>query len=178
MLLVPSEFEKWRAICASESSMGGVLAWVAWVACLRGWHASVGGVGGVLFVQLVWQLVWNANVVGLDGVLMWVACYYYCYCYYWNTILKEKMLNVYFWNKNKQIFQIDLDSDLKEEPDLLYIIWAGNARIRDMSESQCGQICPDICNFVMMHLDAWYIQNFPLFRTPVCQLLLNVSAII
>ena len=25
-----------------------VLAWVAWVACLRGWRASVGGVGGVL----------------------------------------------------------------------------------------------------------------------------------
>ena len=28
--------------------MGGMLAWIAWVACLRGWHASVGGVGAVL----------------------------------------------------------------------------------------------------------------------------------
>ena len=27
-----------------------------------------------------------------------------------------KMLNVYFWNKNEKIFQIDLNSDLKEEP--------------------------------------------------------------
>ena len=28
--------------------MGGVLVWVVWVACFRGWRASVGGVGGVL----------------------------------------------------------------------------------------------------------------------------------
>ena len=28
--------------------MGGKLAWVAWVACLRGWPASEGDVGGVL----------------------------------------------------------------------------------------------------------------------------------
>ena len=27
-----------------------------------------------------------------------------------------KMLNVYFWNKNEKIFQIDLSIDLKEEP--------------------------------------------------------------
>ena len=28
------------------------------------------------------------------------------------------MLIVYLWNKNQKIFQIDLKSDLKEEPDL------------------------------------------------------------
>ena len=28
------------------------------------------------------------------------------------------MLNVYFWNKIEKMFQIDLNSDLKEEPDL------------------------------------------------------------
>ena len=28
--------------------MGRVLKWVAWVACLPGWRASVGDVGGVL----------------------------------------------------------------------------------------------------------------------------------
>ena len=49
--------------------MGDVLAWVA---CFRGWRASVGSVGGV------------------DGVLAWVACYYYFYCYYRNTILKKR----------------------------------------------------------------------------------------
>ena len=41
-----------------------VLAWVAWVVCLRGWRASVCGVGGVL--------AWVA----------WVACHCYFYCYY------------------------------------------------------------------------------------------------
>ena len=59
------EFEKWRAIRA------GVLAWVAWVAwwvaCSRGWRASVGGVGSVL----AW---WRASVGGVGGVLAWVAC--------------------------------------------------------------------------------------------------------
>ena len=39
------ELEKWRAIRASVAGVAGVLAWVA---CLRGWHASVGGVGGAL----------------------------------------------------------------------------------------------------------------------------------
>ena len=30
------------------SCVVSVLAWVVWVACLRAWHDSVGGVGGVL----------------------------------------------------------------------------------------------------------------------------------
>ena len=33
------------------------------------------------------------------------------------------MLNVYFWNKNKKMFQIDMNSDLKEEPDLNFILF-------------------------------------------------------
>ena len=44
------EFEKLRAI---RASVGGVLAWVTWVACLHEWRASVGS---------------------LCGVLAWVAC--------------------------------------------------------------------------------------------------------
>ena len=28
------------------------------------------------------------------------------------------MLNVYFWNENEKMFRIDLNSDLKGEPDL------------------------------------------------------------
>ena len=35
--------------------MGGMLAWVAWVACLRGLHASDGSVGGML-VWVMWVL--------------------------------------------------------------------------------------------------------------------------
>ena len=38
------EFEKWRTIRASVGGVGSVLAWVAWMACLRVWCASVGGV--------------------------------------------------------------------------------------------------------------------------------------
>ena len=41
-----------------------VLAWVPWMACLRRWRG------------------WRAYVGGVGGVLAWVACYYYCYCYY------------------------------------------------------------------------------------------------
>ena len=81
---------------SEKVGVSGMLEWVAWVACLRGWRAYVGGV---------------------SGALTWLACYYYCYCYYWNTILKKKMLNVYFWN-NEKMFQIDLKRDLKEEPNL------------------------------------------------------------
>ena len=61
------EFEKWRAIrsgggwCGWRACVGGMPAWVTWVACLHGWRASVGGI---------------------DEVLIWVACYYYCYRYY------------------------------------------------------------------------------------------------
>ena len=47
----------------------------------------------------------------------------YCYCYYWNTIMKKKMLNVYFWNKNEKMSQKDLNSDLKEEPALRSRYW-------------------------------------------------------
>ena len=46
----------------------------------------------------------------------------------------------------------NVPNDLKEEPDLksrfaLHYL-AGNAWILNMPESQCGQICLDICNFV------------------------------
>ena len=39
--------------------MGGMLELVALVACLHGWLANV------------------CSVVGMGGVLPWVACYYY-----------------------------------------------------------------------------------------------------
>ena len=44
--------------------MGSVLALVAWVACPRRWRG------------------WCACEDGVGSVLTWVACYYYCYCYY------------------------------------------------------------------------------------------------
>ena len=42
---IRDKFEKWRAI---RACMGDMLVWVAWVECLRGWRASVGGMSGVL----------------------------------------------------------------------------------------------------------------------------------
>ena len=50
------------------------------MACLRGWRASVGGV----LASVACLRGWRANVCsvgGVVGVLIWVACYYYC-CYY------------------------------------------------------------------------------------------------
>ena len=126
-----------RAIC---TIVGGVLAWVAY---LRGQRASMGGV----LACVAW--------------LGWVACYYcYCYCYYWNTILKKKILNVYFWYKNEkndpnryeQWFKTRLEGQV-----LLYITWAGKVRIINISESQFRQICLDMCNFVSMPEYAWNI---------------------
>ena len=38
------EFKKWCAIWTSE---GGLLEWVTWVVCLRGWHAKLDDVGDV-----------------------------------------------------------------------------------------------------------------------------------
>ena len=119
MINVRKKFKKWRAICASVGGVAGVRTWVALVTCLCGWCASMGCMlawVGCLRMQHE-RGGWCANVVGVSVVLTWVACYYYCCCYYWNTILKEKMLNVYLWNKNQKMFQIDLNSDLKKEPD-------------------------------------------------------------
>ena len=47
-----------------------VLAWAAWVVCLLGWNASMGGMGGMLG--------WIAWVVCLGewraSMLTWLAC--------------------------------------------------------------------------------------------------------
>ena len=46
------------------------------MACLRGWRASVGGVGGVL-AGVVWVAClrgWRANEGYVIGVLAWVTC--------------------------------------------------------------------------------------------------------
>ena len=51
------------------------------------------------------------------------------------------------------MFQIDLKSDSKEEPDLkssfcFTLLRTGNAKILNIPEFQCGQICLDMCNFL------------------------------
>ena len=60
----------WRAYVA------GVLAWVTWVACLRGWCASV-------LTLVACQRGWRANVVCVVGVLarvIWVVYVYVFKC--------------------------------------------------------------------------------------------------
>ena len=42
------EFEKWRAIPAKVGGVSVVLVRVAWMACLREWRDTMGGVDGVL----------------------------------------------------------------------------------------------------------------------------------
>ena len=77
-----------------------MLAWMAWVALLRGKGASMVGVGGVcdLLAWVVWVglvvclSLWHASADDMSGVLTWKACYYYCYCYYLNTILRNRVL--------------------------------------------------------------------------------------
>ena len=45
-----------------------VLAWVAWVACLRGWHAGVGGM--LAWVAWVVRLHgWRTSMGGMGGML-------------------------------------------------------------------------------------------------------------
>ena len=74
---VSEEFEKWRAI---RASVGDMLAWLAWVACLRGWCGWRAYVGGVL-AWVAWAAClrgWRASVSGMLGSVLvcvaWVAC--------------------------------------------------------------------------------------------------------
>ena len=60
---------------------GYVLVWVGWAVCLRGWRASVGGVLAWVACLCGW-FGWRAGVSSVGGVLTWVTCYYFCYCYY------------------------------------------------------------------------------------------------
>ena len=73
------KFEKWRAIPASVDGMGGVLPWVALVACLRGLRDSVGRVGGVLAwvaCQHGWR-GWCANLGCMLLLLLMLLLEYY-----------------------------------------------------------------------------------------------------
>ena len=47
---------------ASVGGMGGVLAWVVWVTCLRWWRANVGGVLLLLLLLLLKYYSEDKNV--------------------------------------------------------------------------------------------------------------------
>ena len=61
----------WRGRCGGCACMGIVLAWVAWVMFLCGWHPSMGSVGGIILA--LWH-GWCASTGSVGGVLTWVAC--------------------------------------------------------------------------------------------------------
>ena len=58
-----------------------MLASAVWVACLHGWRASVGGVGGVL-AWVAWMGCLHGWLARMDDVpvrVMWVVCIYVCF---------------------------------------------------------------------------------------------------
>ena len=69
---------------------------------------------------------------------------------------EEKNFECLLLKRKQKMFQIDPNSDLKEELDLKSRFYftlfelVYNARILNMSESQCGQTCLDMCNVVHM----------------------------
>ena len=68
-IVITKGIVKWRAIRASVGDVGGVLAWVAWLACLCRCRVNVGYVVGVL-TCVTW---WCTSVGKMVGVLVWVA---------------------------------------------------------------------------------------------------------
>ena len=98
----------------------------------------------------------------LQITLTWEACYYYCYRYNWNTILKKKMLNVYFWNKNEKNVPDSFEQWFKkrtwlEERVSVCTISAGNARILNMPKS--AEICPNVGKYSSICVTLWLCLN-------------------
>ena len=78
--------------------------------------------------------------------------------------MKKKILNVYFRNRNEKRFQVDLNSDLKEESDLKSRCWftlfelvIPGSWIGMNLLPEYGQISLDMCNFLNIPEYAWKI---------------------
>ena len=85
--------------------MGGglaCLAWVGWVVFLCGWHAIADG------------SEWHANMDDVLLLLLLILLKYYP---------EEQNTECLFLKQIEKIFQIDLNIDLKEEPDLRSRCW-------------------------------------------------------
>ena len=66
----------------------------------------------------------HARMGGVGGAPAWLACHRYWYCCYWWVISWRKKYWMFnFETKIKKMFQINLNSDLKEEPDLKSRCW-------------------------------------------------------
>ena len=129
----PYVIREWRACVV------GVLAWVA---RLCGWR------GGVL-VCVAWGGGWRPNV---GDMLLLLCCY-------WNTILKKKMMNAYFWNKKEKMFQIDLKSDLKEEPNLQSRCCF--TLLEPVMPGSWIRLNPNVGKYVSICVTLWICLNMP-----------------
>ena len=74
---IRSEFEKWRAI---RASVDGVLALLTCLGEQRWQCASMSGMLVLVACQRV-QHGWGGWGAYVGGILEWVACFNYCYCY-------------------------------------------------------------------------------------------------
>ena len=117
ILLFWLEFEKWRAIRASVGGVGGVL---------RGWRGCRSNLRSVL-ACVAWVGVLRANVSDMLLLLLLLILKYY----------PEKWKNV----SNRFELWFKRITWLEEQV-LLYVIWTGNAKMLNMSES--AEICPNV----------------------------------
>ena len=122
----------WRGWYTRVGCVGGVIAWVAWMPCLRewcGWRTYV--VGMLLSLFLLKHYPEGKNVENLLSKQQ-----------------KNDPNRSENWFKRRTWF---------EEQVFLCITWTNNARILNMSEPQCGQICRAMCNFVNISEYVWNI---------------------
>ena len=160
-----SKFWKWQFFRGGNfktSLRNGVLfvlACVPWVVRLQVKRASFAGVGGVL-ACVPWMgwvahsRWWRTSVGSILILLLLLLLKYYPE--------EKKMLNVYFWKKKrkrKEMFQIDLNSNLKEALDLksrcCFTLFGQLMQVSEYAWicwniPECGQIFLDMFNFVNM----------------------------
>ena len=101
-----------------EGGVTGMLEWLEWLACLHEWRGWRANVGSMLLLLLLLLLKSHPEGKNVECLLL----------KQWENVPNRSKK----WFKRRTLF---------EEQVLLYITWTSNARILNMSESQCGQIC-------------------------------------
>ena len=131
------------------------------LACVAGQRAQRGRVG-VVFVWMVCQRRCHEWRAYMDGMLLLLLLFLLLLLL---SLLLFILLLLKYYSEEQNVeclllkqkwkmFQIDLNSDLKEEPDLksrclVYTFWTGNARALNMHESlKYAQMWANIPRFV------------------------------
>ena len=71
----------------------------------------------------------------------------------------KKMLNVCFWNKNEKMSQIDLNSDLKEKPDLKSMCFWFLLFGRGLNMPESAEIYPNVGKYFSISVTLWICLN-------------------